>query len=53
MKPLRLSKEFASIAQSTDYQTLAGQRFGRQREHRLAIIDHAAHAGAPRGPHRS
>lgn len=38
MKPLRLSKEFASIAHSTDDQTLAGRRLGRQRERRLMTI---------------
>ena len=48
MEALRLSEEFASIAHSTDHQTLAGQRFGRQREHRLMIIGQQ-HTRALRG----
>ena len=48
MEPLRLSKEFASIAHSTDHQTLAGQRVGRQREHRRMIISQQ-HARVFRG----
>ena len=48
MEPFRLSKEFVSIADFADNQTLDGQGFGRPRKHGLMIVSQQ-HARALRG----